>query len=34
MLFFNREQIFIVGKVLSKINSYDYRISKTEDCDN
>ena len=34
MLFFNLEQIFIVGKVLSKINSYDYWISKTEDGDN
>ena len=27
---FNREQIFIVRKVLPKINSYDYWISKTE----
>ena len=31
MLFFNREQIFIVRKVLEKINSYDYWILKTED---
>ena len=30
MPFFNREQIFIVRKVLPKINSYDYWISKTE----
>ena len=29
--FFNREQIFIVRKVLEKINSYDYWILKTED---
>ena len=28
---FNREQIFIVRKVLQKINPYDYWISKTED---
>ena len=31
MPFFSREQIFIVRKVLPKINSYDYWISKTED---
>ena len=31
MPFFNREQIFIVRKVLEKINSYDYWILKTED---
>ena len=31
MPFFNHEQIFIVRKVLPKINSYDYWISKTED---
>ena len=30
MLFFNREQIFIVRKVLPKINSYDHWILKTE----
>ena len=30
-LLFNREQIFIVRKVLRKINPYDYWISKTED---
>ena len=30
MLFFNREQIFIVRKVLPKINSYDNWILKTE----
>ena len=28
---FNRDQIFIVRKVLQKINPYDYWISKTED---
>ena len=28
---FNREQMFIVRKVLQKINPYDYWISKTED---
>ena len=32
MPFFNREQIFIVRKVLPKTNSYDYWISKTKDC--
>ena len=31
MPFFNYEQIFIVRKVLPKIDSYDYWISKTED---
>ena len=31
MPFFNPEQIFIVRKVLPKINSHDYWISKTED---
>ena len=31
MPFFNREQLFIVRKVLLKINSHDYWISKTED---
>ena len=31
MPFLNREQIFIVRKVLPKINSYDYWISKTEE---
>ena len=31
MSFFNREQILIVRKVLPKISSYDYWISKTED---
>ena len=31
MPFFNREQIFIVRKVLPKINSCDYWISETED---
>ena len=30
MPFFNREEIFIVRKVLPKINSYDYWILKTE----
>ena len=29
--FFNREEIFIVRKVLSKENSYNYWISKTTD---
>ena len=31
MLFFNWEQVFIIRKVLPKINSYYYWISKTED---
>ena len=31
MLFFNWEQVFIFRKVLPKINSYYYWISKTED---
>ena len=34
MPLFNCEHIFIVGKVLPKINSNDYWISKTEDGDN
>ena len=31
MHFFNRKRIFIVRKILPKINPYDYWISKTED---
>ena len=33
MSFFNREQKFIVRKVLPRDNSYDYWISKTEDAE-
>ena len=29
--FFNREQVFIVRKVLPRDDSYDYWVSKTED---
>ena len=31
ILFFNREEIFVIRKVLSKENSYNYWISKTTD---
>ena len=31
MLFFNRQEIFIVRKILQRGSSYDYWISKTDD---
>ena len=31
MLFFNRQEIFIVRKILQRGSSYDHWISKTDD---